>query len=64
MKGIMPEKKWVTYSAHDSNVAPLLLSLAPTYNYTWIPYASVITIEVFQVGESPVPLYVRLMYNG
>lgn len=53
--------------AHDSVLAPVLHSLGAAQS-VWLPYASRVVIEFWQVKNIPVdgdtPYYVRLLYNG
>lgn len=57
--------KYLIYSAHDTQIANIITHFSPAYNYTVIPYASVITFQLrkSQSCESDC-LLVRIMYNG
>jgi hypothetical protein len=61
MRGQAPDHRYMLYSVHDINVALLLQELSPSYNFTFIPYASSIITEVFENHDN---LYVRLLFNG
>lgn len=56
------------YSMHDFQIANLLRSLSPSYNFTYIEYAANIVIEVRQsreVNEQGIyPVFVKAVYNG
>jgi hypothetical protein len=68
MKKIMekknPENRYVLYSGHDVSVALLVQSMAPAFNFTWVPYASSLITEVFEPEGSPENLHVRMSMNG
>jgi hypothetical protein len=48
MAGKDVENRYVSYSGHDVTVALLVQSLAPQYNFTWVPYSSHLLTEVFE----------------
>jgi hypothetical protein len=61
--------KYLIYSAHDTQIANIITHFAPGYNYTLIPYASVITFQFRKTksceGQSLEScLLLRIMYNG
>lgn len=54
------------YSGHDSQIANILYQFNPSYNFTYIKYASQIYFEVYRekLEESNYNFYVRPVYNG
>jgi len=55
----MPEMQF--FSAHDFQVANLLMSLQPSFNETVINYASTVKFELYRKGPT---FYVKTIYNG
>ena len=49
------------YSAHDFQIANLLVQLVPSMNITNIPYAANIQFELYNKGNS---FFVKSLYNG
>ena len=47
------ETKYQLYSAHDTNVANIINQIAPDYEWTSIPFAANIHIELYRIkGEN------------
>ena len=50
------------YSAHDSQISNMLQVLVPSYNFTFIEYASSIVFEVNRSVDDG--HYIKMIYNG
>lgn len=66
IKGEASEKpvQYKLYSMHDTDIGNLLYSLVPSYNFTWVPYASSIVFEVYRDHHEDKVGHVRCWYNG
>ncbi|KAL8190694.1 UNVERIFIED_CONTAM: hypothetical protein K2H54_059468 [Gekko kuhli] len=53
-------RKLILYAVHDVTLLPLLMALG-SFNYKWPPYASDVTLELYQHSED---WFIRLSYNG
>lgn len=42
--------KYRLQSAHDTQVVNILTQLVPSYNFTYVPYASSVILEYFEIG--------------
>jgi len=51
------------YSGHDTTIMPLLAALG-LWDEKWAPYASMVTLELYQENSSPENFYTRIIYNG
>ena len=54
------EPEYKIYSSHDFHVANVLLLIQPTHNFTYVPYASQISIEMYKNGSS---FYIKTLFN-
>lgn len=52
------------YSMHDTDIGNLLYSLVPSYNFSYVPYASNIIFEVYKAPQEDKTGFVRAWYNG
>lgn len=53
------------YSMHDFQVANMLQQIVPSYNFTYIPYASNIFLETYKIkGKDDNNIFVKTVYNG
>jgi hypothetical protein len=50
------------YSAHDTQIANILVALAPNYNFTYVPFASSIVFEVHRSTDNDA--YINVVFNG
>jgi hypothetical protein len=64
LDGENPENRYVLYSGHDVSVALLVQSMAPAFNFTWVPYASSLITEVYEPYNRVGDLHVRMWMNG
>ncbi|NWV84183.1 PPA6 phosphatase, partial [Dasyornis broadbenti] len=55
-------RKLYLYACHDSTLIPLLIALG-TFNHRWPPYASDVTLELYQHRRSK-EWFVRVSYRG
>ena len=62
IEGKSPSVKYRLYSAHDDNIANMLVQLNPTFKWLGIRYASNIKFEVYERSDSSFMIYV--IYNG
>uniref|UniRef100_A0ACB8FHC1 Uncharacterized protein n=2 Tax=Sphaerodactylus townsendi TaxID=933632 RepID=A0ACB8FHC1_9SAUR len=53
-------RKLILYAVHDVTLLPLLMALG-NFNHKWPPYASDVTLELYQLSRN---WFVRLTYNG
>ncbi|XP_060090429.1 lysophosphatidic acid phosphatase type 6 [Heteronotia binoei] len=53
-------RKLILYAVHDVTLLPLLMALG-SFNYKWPPYASDVTLELYQHTKG---WLIRLSYNG
>ncbi|KAF7250992.1 Lysophosphatidic acid phosphatase type 6 [Varanus komodoensis] len=53
-------RKLILYAVHDVTLVPLLMALG-VFNSKWPPYASGVTLEVYQHSKG---WFIRLTYNG
>jgi len=51
------------YSAHDTQIANVLAQLDPSFNFTYIKYASNIYFELYQ-EQTQSEFVVKVSYNG
>ena len=54
--------QYMMYSAHDSQISNMLQMLVPSYNFTFIEYASTIVFEVNRSVDDG--HYIKMIYNG
>lgn len=52
------------YSAHDFQIANILYQLNPSFNFTYIKYASTVYFELYRQKEGGDTFYVKPIYNG
>ncbi|XP_071429091.1 lysophosphatidic acid phosphatase type 6 isoform X1 [Pithys albifrons albifrons] len=55
-------RKLILYASHDSTIIPLLLALG-TFDHKWPPYASDVTLELYQHQQSK-EWFVHVSYHG
>ena len=53
--------KYRLYSAHDTNVANIMKTIAPSNNWEYIPYASNIYIELHKSKDE---FFVQVKFDG
>jgi len=52
------------YSAHDFQIANILYQLNPSFNFTYIKYASQVYFELYREKRAGEMFYVKPIYNG
>ena len=60
--GLKSKPQYRLYSAHDTQVANIVQQLAPSYNFTYVKYASNIYMMAYASPEAEV--FVQIIYNG
>lgn len=60
--GIKAKPQYRLYSAHDTQVANIIEQFNPSYNFTYVKYASNIYLMAYASPENEI--YVKTIYNG